>query len=201
VAIGVEKPYHHGNLRAALLERAERTLSDEGAPELSLRGLARDIGVSHAAPRRHFADKQALLDALAEDGFERLGTDLTAAIENAPGASFAERFTAVGRAYVRFANEHAALLDLMFAAKQRPEAEDVRAASDRTFAGPLTLVADAQARGEVVVGETHEVALVAWAVIQGFASMAREGLFDDSAIDELVGAAVERLMLGLRPRP
>jgi AcrR family transcriptional regulator len=201
VAIGVEKPYHHGNLRAALLERAERTLSEEGARGLSLRGLARDVGVSHAAPRRHFADKQTLLDALAEDGFERLGSDLGEAIERAPGPSFAERFTAAGRAYVRFASEHAALLELMFAAKQRPEADDVRAAGERAFAGPIALVADAQARGEVVHGDPEGVALVAWAVIQGFASMAREGLFDDAAIDELVADAVERLMLGLRPRP
>jgi AcrR family transcriptional regulator len=201
VAIGVEKPYHHGNLRAALLDGAERTLSEEGVPGLSLRGLARDVGVSHAAPRRHFPDKQALLDALAEDGFKRLGADLGAAIDNAPGSSFAERFTAAGRAYVRFASEHGALLELMFAAKQRPEAEHVRAASERAFAGPLTLVADAQARGEIVSGETAEVALVAWAAIQGFASMAREGLFDDAAIDDLVALAVERLMLGLSPRP
>jgi AcrR family transcriptional regulator len=201
MAIGAEKPYHHGNLRAALLERAERTLSDEGTRGLSLRGLARDVGVSHAAPRRHFPDKQALLDALAEDGFERLGADLGQAIENAPGESFAERFTAMARAYVRFATEHAALLDLMFAAKQRPEAEDVRAAAERAFAQPLALVADAQARGEVVRGDPQGVALVAWAAIQGFASMAAEEMFDDGAIDELVGVAVERLMLGLRPRP
>ena len=67
------RPYHHGNLRAALLESAERTLSQSGASELSLRELARQVGVSHAAPRRHFADKQALLDALAEDGLRAPG--------------------------------------------------------------------------------------------------------------------------------
>ena len=65
------RPYHHGNLRPALLGAAERALAR--GRELSLRELAREIGVSHAAPRRHFADKQALLDALALDGFERLG--------------------------------------------------------------------------------------------------------------------------------
>jgi AcrR family transcriptional regulator len=201
VAIGVEKPYHHGNLRAALLERAERTLSDEGARGLSLRGLARDVGVSHAAPRRHFADKQTLLDALAVDGFERLGADLAEALERAPSPSFADRFTAAGQAYVRFASEHAALRDLMFAAKQRPDAEDVRAASDRAFAGVLEIVTDAQARGEVVHGDPVSVGLIAWAAIQGFASMAAEGMFDRAAIDEQVAVAVERLMLGLRPRP
>ena len=67
------KGYHHGNLRAALLERAEHKLSREGAHTLSLRELARDVGVSHGAPREHFRNKQALLDALAETGFQRLG--------------------------------------------------------------------------------------------------------------------------------
>src|SRR5919107_3634135 len=75
------RPYHHGNLRAALLEAAERALARGG--ELSLRELAREVGVSHAAPRRHFADKQALLDALAEGGFERLGAEMRAAIAGA----------------------------------------------------------------------------------------------------------------------
>ena len=79
------RPYHHGNLRAALLAQAERTLADGG--DLSLRELARQIGVSHAAPRRHFAGKQALLDALAEDGFERLGAELRGGARRRPTAS------------------------------------------------------------------------------------------------------------------
>src|SRR5277367_2560745 len=78
-----ERPYHHGNLRAALLDQAERTVRERGVQELSLRELARDVGVSHGAPRRHFADRQALLDALAEVGFTRLGAELRAAVEDA----------------------------------------------------------------------------------------------------------------------
>ena len=70
------RPYHHGNLRTALLEQAERTVRERGAQALSLRELARDAGVSHGAPRRHFPDRQALLDALAEAGFVRLGAEL-----------------------------------------------------------------------------------------------------------------------------
>src|SRR3954471_17165737 len=101
------RPYHHGNLRPALLEAAERALARGG--ELSLRELAREIGVSHAAPRRHFADKQALLDALALDGFERLGREMAAALAQA-GPAFADRLGALARTYVRFATEHGALL-------------------------------------------------------------------------------------------
>jgi AcrR family transcriptional regulator len=65
-------PYHHGNLRAALLDAAECSVEEQGAEQLSLRELARAVGVSHAAPRSHFPDRQALLDALAERGFDRL---------------------------------------------------------------------------------------------------------------------------------
>src|SRR5919199_958702 len=67
VSLEAPRRYHHGNLRAALLERAESTLAERGAAALSLRQLARDAGVSHAAPQRHFKTKAALLDALAVD--------------------------------------------------------------------------------------------------------------------------------------
>ena len=70
------RPYHHGNLRTALLAAAQQTVRERGVAALSLRELAREVGVSHGAPRRHFPDRQALLDALAEDGFERLGGEL-----------------------------------------------------------------------------------------------------------------------------
>lgn len=195
-----ERPYHHGNLRAALLARAEETLSQEGAGELSLRELARQVGVSHAAPRRHFPDKRALLDALAEDGFERLGHDLRDAM-GAAGERFEDRLLAFARAYVAFATRHAALLELMFAGKHRPGAADsLRAAADRTFEAPLALIAEGQAAGEVVAGEPDSVATVAFAALQGLASLANVGMLDAAALDEVVPDAVHRLLLGLRPR-
>src|SRR5919198_104925 len=85
-----ERPYHHGALREALLEQAERTVRERGADALSLRELAREVGVSHGAPRRHFPDRQALLDAVAEAGFERLGVELRSALAGA-GEDFERR--------------------------------------------------------------------------------------------------------------
>jgi AcrR family transcriptional regulator len=194
------RPYHHGNLRSALLACAERTLSEEGAGQLSLRELARQVGVSHAAPRRHFADKQSLLDALAEDGFERLGRELREAMDAAGGA-FDARLLAFAETYVRFATQHAALLDLMFAGKHRPGAADsLRHAADRAFEAPLAMIGEGQAAGEVVPGDPEGVAVVTWAALQGLASLVNSGLLDDAALDELVAAATERLVLGLRPR-
>ena len=191
------RPYHHGNLRPALLGAAERALA--GGKELSLRELAREIGVSHAAPRRHFADKQALLDALALDGFERLGREMAASLEDA-GPAFADRLGALARTYVRFATEHGALLDLMYAGKHRPGADALREAADRAFAGPLALVAEGQAAGEVIAGDCEQLGLVAWSAFHGLASMANGGLLGDRPVEPLVDAAVARLLEGLRPR-
>jgi AcrR family transcriptional regulator len=192
------RSYHHGNLRSALLETAERTLARRGASELSLRELAREVGVSHAAPRRHFADKQALLDALAEDGFERLGRELEEAMASA-GESLREQLGAFALAYVRFATEHAALLELMFAGKHREES--LRAAADRAFAPALALFVGAQASGQVVPGDPERVGVVALATLHGIASLANNGMLGDADLGDVVEEAVDRLVLGLRPRP
>jgi AcrR family transcriptional regulator len=194
------RSYHHGNLRSALLESAERTLTRRGASELSLRELAREVGVSHAAPRRHFADKQALLDALAEDGFERIGRELEEAMA-AAGTSLREQLGAFALAYVRFATEHAPLLELMFAGKHREGAEGLREAADRAFAAPLALFVTAQASGQVVPGDPERVGIVALATLHGLAALANNGMLGDATLDDLVEEAVDRIILGLRPRP
>jgi AcrR family transcriptional regulator len=191
------RSYHHGNLRSALLESAERTLGHRGVSDLSLRELAREVGVSHAAPRRHFPDKQALLDALAEDGFGRLGRELDGAMA-AAGGSLRDQLAAFARAYVAFATEHAALLELMFAGKHRPGADRLREAADTAFAAPLALFQQAQASGEVVAGDTERVGMVALATLQGLASLANNGMVED--LDGMVDEAVDRLVHGLRPR-
>jgi AcrR family transcriptional regulator len=194
------RPYHHGNLRSELLERAEQTLRERGPRELSLRELARDIGVSHAAPRRHFSDKQALIDALAEDGFERLRNEVEAAIDGA-GPDFNARLAAFARAYVGFATRHAALLELMFAGKHRPGAADsLREAADRAFAAPLDLVVEAQAAREIVAGDPLRVSIVAFAALHGIAALVNADMLDAGSTDELVSEGVERLTEGLRPR-
>ena len=192
------RAYHHGNLRSALLESAERTLARRGVGELSLRELAREVGVSHAAPRRHFPDKQALLDALAEDGFERIGRELEEAMTGA-GPSLQEQLTAFALTYVRFATQHAALLELMFAGKHR--SDSLRAAADRAFARPLMLFAEAQASGQVVGGDPEHVGIVALATLHGLASLANNGMMGDMPLEPVVEEAVDRLIHGLRPRP
>jgi AcrR family transcriptional regulator len=191
--------YHHGNLRSALLEHAARTVDERGVQALSLRELAREVGVSHGAPRRHFPDRQALLDALAEDGFERLGGELGRAVE-AAGSGFRARLHALAQAYIAFAMRRPALLELMFAGKRREGADRVRETADRAFAVSLAAIADAQASGELAAGDPGRVGIVAFAMLQGLAAMAIGGLIEGLPVDAVVTDAVEQLLDGICPR-
>lgn len=192
-------PYHHGNLRAALLECAERKLETTGAGGLSLRELAREVGVSHGAPRQHFPDKQALLDALAVHGLERLGLRLDEAL-GAKKGDFAARLTDFARAYVEFATRHPALLELMFARKDQADVPELREANDRAFEAPSKLIADAQAEGGIDGDDPDRVAMAVLATLQGLAAVITGGMIGDRAVDTVITGTIETLLTGLRPR-
>ena len=104
--------YHHGNLRKTLLDRAAEIIAEKGVEALSLRQLARDVGVSHGAPARHFKDKAALLNALAHEGHLRLTIALDAAVE-AVGIDPLARHNALGKANIKFALRNPALYSTM----------------------------------------------------------------------------------------
>lgn len=191
-----ERPYHHGSLRSALLEAAEKALDRGSAQDLSLRELARELGVSHAAPRRHFEDRQALLDALAEDGFRRLGRSLDRAAGSAD-QPFEVRLQAVARAYFRFATRHSPLLELMYAGKHRPGAEELQRTAHEALAAPLEVVVQGQREGILPAGDPMEQTTLAWAALHGLASVAAAGLVDPGQHDHLVRAMVHHLLHGL----
>jgi AcrR family transcriptional regulator len=191
------RPYHHGNLRTALLEQAERTVRERGVEELSLRELAREVGVSHGAPRRHFADRQALLDALAEAGFGRLGAELRRAVDGA-GEGFDARLQAIAAAYVRFATRDAALLELMFAGKHREESGTLHEAADRAFAVMLELIEQGQAQGALESGDRERVGRVLFATLQGIAALVTAGMLRAEQLDELVADAIAHFLRGSR---
>jgi AcrR family transcriptional regulator len=190
-------PYHHGNLRAELLSGAERTLEQSGVAGLSLRALAREIGVSHGAPRQHFPDKQALLDALAVHGLERLGNELDTGLGQVAG-SFDERLTAFARIYAGFATRHPALLALMFARKDNPDQPALRAANDRAFAAPSALIADALANGDITDSDPDRVAMAVLATLQGLAAVITSGMIGDRLPDSVITGTIETLIHGLR---
>lgn len=106
------RPYHHGDLRRALVEAACRLLEKEGAQSLSLRAVAREAGVSPAAPYHHFKDKSELLDAVAHEGWEKLDLAFQAARD--AQISPPDRVRELGVAYVRFASQHPDLYRVMY---------------------------------------------------------------------------------------
>ena len=194
-----DRRYHHGDLRAALLSRAEQTLREKGPAALSLRELARDLGVSHAAPSRHFKDKQALLDALALTGFERMADVLEASQESVE-ETFAARIDAVVHAYVGFAQENAVLLDLMYSVKHDPTAsEDLVVAVGRWSEIVELLVEEGQRSGEVREGPMERVGLTVFAVLHGYADLAAAGMLPPEVTEHGLDEVIAFILRGSAP--
>jgi AcrR family transcriptional regulator len=132
--------YHHGDLRAALIAEGRRALEHEGAQEISLRKLARAVGVSEAAPSRHFAGKMDLLATIAASGFEDLSRLRRQALPDCE-TSLARAYTMM-RIYVRFAQQHKGLFDLMIGPRilrksDYPELAQATSASFELFAAAV----------------------------------------------------------------
>ena len=194
------RPYHHGDLRAALLERAEADLRVSGIDGLSLRELARAVGVSHGAPRRHFEDRAALLEALVAEGFRRVGCALATAAEP-DDREFVAVLKDVAVAYIRFATENPALVELMSGSRYLANANDelVRA-REESFAPVRRLVERGQSTGELVPSDVHRIEILMFATLHGLATMANNKMIDP--LDEqLISDAAETLLIGLAPFP
>ena len=174
--------YHHGNLREALLERAAEVITEHGVEAVSLRGLARDLGVSHAAPGRHFADRQALLAELAKEGFRRSVQAMNAGAE-AAGADPVARYRALGRSYVRFAREQPSYFRALNHPEVRAVADAELRAAQRAWYTTLREGADA-ARASGCHPESDPDALVAFSMA---AAMGAAALFGDAKWCDLLG--------------
>lgn len=185
-----ERPFHHGNLRAVLLDEAVGVLRETGVEVLSLRDLARRAGVSHGAPRSHFVDRQALLDALAELGFERLTTAVRRAL--AEEGDVSKRFDRVARAYVDFAIDDAALMELMFQTKTTDRSDRVSDSAGALFA-LLDSAMGPQPEGDDD-GSRSDFKMLFAATMQGIASLVGSRRLERTAADRLVGAAMETML-------
>jgi AcrR family transcriptional regulator len=170
--------YHHGELRPALLRAAARVLEKEGPAALSLRELARRAGVSHNAPYRHFSDREALLAALAADGFRTLGE----ALGQASGR-------AMGEAYVRFALEHPQLFRLMFGGHLAfSRHRELARAAARPYEALLAAL-----RAQPGLAEPEKAAAAAWSLVHGLAHLLLDGHFASQAGER---AAFAREVIG-----
>lgn len=157
-----EKPYHHGDLRAALLAAAEAELTEKGVEGFSLRSVAKRAGVSHAAPAHHFGDTNGLLTALAAEGFTRFQDTLDAREVGAVDPR--DRAVRAGLGYVEFALARPALFRLIFSSA-RPDfgASDLVAAATRAYDHLVGLAAG-------LGGDEIDV-LAIWAIAHGIADL------------------------------
>lgn len=186
------QPFHHGNLRAALLEAAEKTLREQGIDALSLRDLARQVGVSHGAPRSHFIDRQALLDALAVRGFNRLSGEMHAVIA-ANGNDFGQGLRSVAGAYVSFAVTDAALMDLMFTTKNAAPSPELGAAANNLFDGFGELIRRGLRDGHLAAADPLRLQPLFAALLQGTATLLAAGRITQEQSDHLIIDALRLL--------
>ncbi|KPK06899.1 MAG: hypothetical protein AMJ64_08060 [Betaproteobacteria bacterium SG8_39] len=176
--------YHHGDLRAGLLRSAAVILEEQGVAALSLRETARRAGVSHNAPYRHFADRDALLAALAAEGFAQLDAALDAGGQAGPRGR--------GEAYVRFALEHPQRFRLMFGGTLRLDAHPaLREAAAQTYAGLTRAFAALTGREGAAVA-----AAAAWSLTHGLAQLLLDGHFAQVRRGEQDLAGFVREVLG-----
>jgi AcrR family transcriptional regulator len=163
------RPYHHGDLSRALVEAARRILEAEGAAALSLRAVAREAGVSPAAPYHHFKDKTELLEAVAHEGWETLGEAITEARRS--NADPGEALGAIGLAYLHFARDNPALYRLMYATSRdrtsMPEHAKEEDSGLANVQGAL-VAAGADPNDEL---ELQLATVASWCAVHGLAEM------------------------------
>jgi AcrR family transcriptional regulator len=178
---GENTPYHHGALHAALLEAAERVLEHDGLSGLTLRAVAREAGVSHAAPTHHFGDLTGLLSEVAAIGFRQFNVAMAEA--GGSGGTMAEKAMARAKAYVAYARAHPGMYGLMFRTERldmkRPGLHE---AADAAFAG-LAGSVGAQ-RHEATAAEAmslDQAAAIAgaWSLVHGFTMLLLDGRLSD----------------------
>jgi AcrR family transcriptional regulator len=194
----VTSGYHHGNLKTALVEVARDHLAERGPGGLSLREAARRVGVSHAAPYRHFRSKEELLAAVAETGFSDLASRIEGVCDALDGRA-EEALLALSRVYLRFAFDHPALYRLMFGPQIRrfSRYEGLRRAADRAFEVVVRAVERGQSGGRLVDGPARRLAAFLWSTLHGLASLSaggRLGVTHRAALDRL-GETIAALSL------
>ena len=170
------RPYHHGDLRRAVIETAMDMLAEEKGWQFTLREVARRVGVSHTAPYKHCPDKGALLAELAVQGFEQLGRELLAA--NTPRSrSVVKELQTAAAAYIRFGIDNPALYRLMFSAEAGDPAH-VHASerASRTLGILFDILERGQRAGVFKKRPLQGQAVACWAQVHGLAMLSIEGL-------------------------
>jgi AcrR family transcriptional regulator len=197
--------YHHGDLRRALLDAALELVKEHGPSGITLREAARRAGVTHAAPYRHFADKEALLAALAEEGFMRLRAEVEQAIE---GTQASARLEQIGVSYIHFARNNPSQFRVMFGAEvgDKRRYPSLLMADQAVFDLATQAIRSAQEQGELPVGNPARMGLVSWSMLHGVASLIVDGQMEragvrDEAIEDFARRVARTANAGMKQWP
>jgi AcrR family transcriptional regulator len=176
-----DAPYHHGALRDALLEAAERVLERDGLAGLTLRAVAREAGVSHAAPTHHFGDLTGLVSELAAIGFRQFNDAMAAA--GSIGGSGPEKAMARAKAYVTYAQVHPGMYGLMFRTERldmtRPSLHEAACASFAGLAGAIGASRHEQISEQALSLDQAAAIARAWSLVHGFTTLLLDGRLAD----------------------
>ncbi len=193
---GEETPYHHGALRDALLAAAERVLERDGLAGLTLRAVAREAGVSHAAPTHHFGDLTGLVSELAAIGFRQFNAAMGASC--APDTPFPARALARAKAYVAYAQAHPGMYGLMFRTERLDyERPSLHEAAEASFAGLASAIGASRhehiSEGALTLDQAAAIAR-AWSTVHGFTMLLLDGRLSDILRRSPDGTDVETLL-------
>src|SRR5438093_11083512 len=191
-----ETPYHHGALREALLQAAERVLEREGLAGLTLRAVAREAGVSHAAPTHHFGDLTGLVSELAAIGFRQFNAAMVSACDAA--ATPLERLLARPKAYVAYAQAHPGMYGLMFRTERldysRPSLHEAAEASFAGLANAIGAMRQEQITGDALTLDQGAAIARAWSMVHGFTTLLLDGRLEDILQRLPEGTTAEQLL-------
>lgn len=194
--VSEDSPYHHGDLHDALLKSAEKVLEREGIGGLTLRAVAREAGVSHAAPTHHFGDLTGLVSELAAIGFRQFNAAMAAA--GAIEAPQLMRAMARAKAYVAYAQAHPGMYGLMFRTERldmmRPSLHGAASASFAGLAGSIGISRGEQISDEALSLDQAAAIARAWSLVHGFTTLLLDGRLTDILRRLPKGNSVETLL-------
>ena len=193
--------YHHGDLHAAIVAAATAEVMRAGPEALTIRGVAERVGVTHAAVYHHFADRTAMITAVAGQAFLDLGAEMDRAAERATAPL--DRYRRLGLAYTQYALRNPRLYALMFGPEAIASEPGLARAADAVFARIRDAIAECQRAGAIAAGSPEQHTVFCWSVVHGFASLAIDQQLGRvaptlPAIDQLAEMIVTRVLTGLR---
>ncbi|UPJ56427.1 TetR-like C-terminal domain-containing protein [Bradyrhizobium sp. 192] len=191
-----ETPYHHGALREALLQAAERVLERDGLAGLTLRAVAREAGVSHAAPTHHFGDLTGLLSELAAVGFRQFNAAMASSCDAA--TTPLEAALARPKAYVAYAQAHPGMYSIMFRTERldysRPSLHEAAEASFAGLANAIGMMRQERISGDALTLNQGAAIARAWSMVHGFTTLLLDGRLEDILGRLPEGTTAERLL-------